>query len=325
MSTAQSRVTRLITILSITALGAAAGALLMPGVAQAAVPTVTALSIKKGSTLGGTTTLITGKGLLAATAVEFGAGTAASSFIILSDTSIAATAPPNAAGVTEVIVTTTVGVTNLTTVTTNDFTYLAPITPVVSNGPVTLSAAGGTVLTVAITPSLTVTQAADITAKKITATVDGVAASKVAYSAPDVLLVTAPAGSPTAVGSFASVSILRDGVVGPADTTGSSYAAVITKLSITTGPTTGVTGATSPTTKPAITITGAGLTGATAWVFGGTNTATCIAASVAKVDTSWTCQNVPAGTEGPVTVSYTPAAGTLGVTSGATFTYSDLG
>lgn len=294
-----------------------AGVLLTPGVAQAAVPTVTSLSVKKGSTDGGTTTLLTGKGFTDASAVEFGSGTAATSFIVLSDTSIAATAPAGT-GTVEVLVTTTGG-TNVATPTTNDFTYLAPISPTLA-AEVSLSSAGGTVFTVPVTAS-SVASATDITTKKITVTVDGVAATKVAFSATDTLSVTAPAGSPTAVGSFASVNVLRDGVAGTPDATKASYAAVISKLSVTTAPTAGLTLASG---KPAITITGVGLTDATAWLFGD-EAATCVAASVAKAATSWTCLAIPAHAAGPVRVSFTPALGVLGVTTGATFTYSDLG
>lgn len=317
MSTAQSRSARLITALSVVSFAAATGALLAPAAAQAAVPTIASLSVKKGSTAGGTTTLVTGKGLLGATAVEFGTGNAATSFIILSDTSLAATAPAGT-GTVEVLVT-TAGGTNSITPTTNDFTYIAPISPTLA-GAVSLSAAGGTVMTVPVTAG-TVAAAGDITTKKITATVDGVAATKVAYSTTDTLLVTAPAGTPTPSGSFASVNILRDGVAGTPDTANATYDAVVSKLSITTGVTTGVTGTSS---KPAITITGVGLTGATTWLFGDA-AATCVAASVAKADTSWTCQDVPPHAAGPVTVSFTPAAGVVGITSGSTFTYSDLG
>jgi hypothetical protein len=313
MSTARSRTARLIAALSIAGVSAA-GVLLTPGVAQAAVPTITSLSVKKGSTAGGTTTLITGKGFTGATAVEFGTGNAATSFIILGDTTIAATAPAGT-GTAEVLVTTTAG-TNITTPTSNDFAYLAPISPILT-GAVVLSGAGGTTFTVPVTAS-SVAAAADITSKKITATVDGVAATKVAFSSADTLLVTAPAGTPSS--TPVSFNILRDGVAGSPDTTNVTYDAVVSKLSVTTSPTTGTTGT---STKPAITITGVGLTGATTWVFGSA-AATC-ANSTTKPDTTVTCQDIPAASAGPVTVSFTPTSGTVGITSGSTFTYTDLG
>lgn len=305
------------------ALGGAVGAVGLTGTAFAAgEPTVKSLSMTKGSAGGGTNVLINGTGFstvdeTVGTNVAFGSASA-TSFIVLSDTQIAAKAPAGT-GTVQVKVTNSTGPSVDTN--TDNFTYIDPITVAVPSGTL-LNSAGGTTFIGTLTPSNTLTSAGDITSKKITATVNGVTA-KVSFNATDKLSITAPAGTPTSGTGKVVVSVLSDGVTGTVDNTNAKYAAVVTKLSVTSGPLAGVTGSSD---KPAVTITGVGLKGATLWTFGG-NAATCTAGTGTKEDTTVTCTNIPsASAAGPVTVSFTPAnTATFGVTAGSTFTYTDLG
>ncbi|MGV3663715.1 MAG: choice-of-anchor D domain-containing protein [Prosthecobacter sp.] len=82
-------------------------------------PSVTSVSPASGATTGGTSVIITGAGLTAASAVSFG-GTAAASFVVVNDTTILATTSAHVAGVVDVAVTTPVG----STTGANLFNYL---------------------------------------------------------------------------------------------------------------------------------------------------------------------------------------------------------
>ena len=113
---------------------------LLPG--TVAPPTVTKLKPTSGPTTGGTTVTITGTGLTTATTVKFG-GVAASRFEVLSATSITAVAPPEAAGVADVTVTTRGGTSGL--VTADRFKFIPEVTSVTPN---TGTIAGGSVVTV---------------------------------------------------------------------------------------------------------------------------------------------------------------------------------
>ena len=107
-------------------------------------PTVTALSPEGGSTSGGTSVSISGSGFSSASAVHFGS-LAAASYTVISDASIAATTPPEAAGAVDVTVTNPAGASP--TSPADQFTFVAP--PVVTSlcptaGPPT----GGTTVTI---------------------------------------------------------------------------------------------------------------------------------------------------------------------------------
>src|SRR3954467_12385864 len=95
------------------------------------VISVTALSVTKGSTAGGTNVLVTGKGFLGmdtseTDSVKFGASNG-TGVLVLSDTQLAVTAPAGT-GTVDVVVHDD-GAANSSPVVTGDkFTYLAPIT-----------------------------------------------------------------------------------------------------------------------------------------------------------------------------------------------------
>ena len=70
---------------------------------------MTGVSPPSGSTMGGTTVFISGSGFIGATAVDFGTGNAAASFVVNSQNQITATSPPDTAGPVDVTVTTAAG------------------------------------------------------------------------------------------------------------------------------------------------------------------------------------------------------------------------
>ena len=81
-------------------------------------PTVTSLSPATGAAAGGTAVTITGKDLTGTTGVTFG-GTAATSVVVVSDTSVTCVTPAKTAGAYDVVATTPAG----TGTKTNGFTY----------------------------------------------------------------------------------------------------------------------------------------------------------------------------------------------------------
>jgi hypothetical protein len=110
----------------------------------APVPAITGITPTSGSTLGGTVVTVTGSSFTGANAVAFGT-TPATSFTVVSDTALIATAPASSAGTYDVRVTTPSGTSPITTA--DQFTYIAP--PFVSGlVPTSGPAAGGTAVTV---------------------------------------------------------------------------------------------------------------------------------------------------------------------------------
>ncbi|WP_170323407.1 IPT/TIG domain-containing protein [Cryptosporangium phraense] len=286
------------------------------------VISVASLSSAYGSTAGGTTVVLTGKGFSRVDATKkssvlFGT-TPATTFLVLSDTQIAATAPAGTG--TKVQVSVTDGTYTSPDTTGDDFTYLDPITVAVPDR-TELSAAGGTVVRLTLSgKNLDLgTSQSTFAAKKITATVDGTTAPLTWVDATHVDL-TAPAGLPTKTGAKLPIVVYNNGVAGPADSTHARYDAVVTKLSVTSGKLAGTTGSTA---KPALTITGVGLATATGFTFGKTP-GTCTAAA-GKESTTWTCVNIPAGPAGAVPVLPTFTDGTTaGLTAGSIYTYTNL-
>jgi hypothetical protein len=278
--------------------------------------TVTKLSVTKGSTLVDTNILITGKGFLTvdstvATSVTIG-GVNAGSFMVLSDSQIAATVVKATGTNVDVLVT---GSVTSAVSTADKFTFLAPYDPTLSA--VVLNPLGGSKFTVTSSVGWGATSAL-FTAEKVTATVGGTAAT-LKYIDNTTATLTAPVGTPN--DSFASVVLLHNGVSSTTpDTTHARYASVITKLSVVTGPVGG--GGT-------VVVTGKGLLGGTAWKFGAVS-ATC----TVNTDIKTTC-TVPDSASlvgSVVSVSFTPRNGTslatapitYGTTSGASYTYSDV-
>ncbi|MBV9457469.1 MAG: IPT/TIG domain-containing protein, partial [Bradyrhizobium sp.] len=256
-----------------------------------APPTVTGASPNAGDIAGGTQVTITGTNFTGATAVTFG-GTNALSVNVVSATQITATAPPHAAGLVNVVVTTPAGSGTGTGLFT--FTVGAPkvtaVTP--SAGPL----AGGTVLTITgadftgVT-SVTIggnpaTAVTVVSATQITATTPPGAAF-----GPVNVVLTSPAGSGTGQGLFI--------YVGGAPT--------VTAVSPNAGPAAGGT---------SVTITGTNfVTGATSVTIGGV-----AAANVAVVSLTQITATTPAHAAGVVNVVATTPVGS-GAGTGL-FTYA---
>jgi plastocyanin len=116
----------------------------------AVAPTVTAIAPASATTAGGTAVTLTGTGFAAGAAVSIG-GTAASSVVVASATSITATTPPHAAGSVDVVVTNADGLTGRLT---GGFSYTAPAPPPPPPSTVvviTITTAGVTPSTLSIT------------------------------------------------------------------------------------------------------------------------------------------------------------------------------
>ncbi|MEV4510246.1 IPT/TIG domain-containing protein [Dactylosporangium sp. NPDC049525] len=240
-------------------------------------PVVASLSPSSGSTLGGTSVVITGTNLTAASAVTFG-GVNATSFTVDSSTQITAVSPAGTAGAKNVVVTTPTGPSVAVT-----FTYQLPSAPVVSSlSPTTGTTLGGT--------SVVVTGTGFTGASAVT--FDGVNATSYTVDSATQITAVSPAGAAGA----------RDVVV---TTTGGSSTAVsftyvtptpvVSSLSPTTGTTYGGT---------SVVITGTDLTAASAVTFGGVN------ATSFTVDSSTQITAVsPAGTAGAKNVVVTTPGG----------------
>lgn len=112
-------------------------------------PTVTGIAPTSGSTLGGTSVVITGCGFTGATSVHFG-GTAATGVVVTTDSSVTATSPAHAAGVVDVDVTTPAGTSAHTTA--DQFTYgtqvCTGVTATVSNSGVETSDFAGSIMNI---------------------------------------------------------------------------------------------------------------------------------------------------------------------------------
>ncbi|WP_326597075.1 beta strand repeat-containing protein [Streptomyces sp. NBC_01803] len=257
------------------------GGVSAPGVLYyyVAAPVLTGISPSSGPVGGGNTVTLTGTNLTGATAVTFG-GVPAVSFTVVSSTQITAVVPPGTAGAAEVRVTTPGGVS------APGVLYYYVAAPVLtgispSSGPV----GGGNTVT------LTGTNLTGATA----VTFGGV-----------------PAVSFTVVSSTQITAVVPPGTAGAAEvrvtTPGGVSAPGVLYYYVAAPVLTGI----SPSSGPVgggntVTLTGTGLSGATAVTFGGVP-----AASFTVVSDTLATAVVPPGTPGAVQVSVTTAAGTSG-------------
>jgi large repetitive protein len=254
----------------------------------AAAPAVTGLDPAFGPAAGGTMVTITGTGFTGATAVDFGA-IAASSFTVVSATSITADSPAGT-GTVHVTVTTLGGTSP--TVTADQFTY-APT--VASINPTSGVTAGGTLVTVMGTGFTGVTAVHFGTA----------AATDLTIVSPTELTVDSPPG--TGLVNVTVTSPSGTSPTSPADQFNYSNAPAVLGLSPSIGPVAGGT---------VVTITGLRFTGATAVDFG-PNAATSF-----TVDSDTTITAVsPAGISA-VDVRVTSIGGTSPISPADHFTYA---
>ncbi len=119
-------------------------------------PSVTAISAHSGRIAGGTRVTVTGRDFRGVRKVTFGSAVG-TSLHVTSSTSLSVTAPAHAAGVVPVRVTTTVGLSALTSA--DNFNYVAPPT-VTAVTPTSGTTAGGTQVRVTGSNFLAVTRGA---------------------------------------------------------------------------------------------------------------------------------------------------------------------
>jgi hypothetical protein len=263
----------------------------------APAPAVTTVSPNSGSTAGGSTVTITGTNFTGASAVSFGA-VAASSYDVLSDGAITATAPAQAAGVVDMQVTTPSGTSAV--VTGDHYTYTAAPGPAVSAiTPSSGDAAGGTVVTVTGT-NFTGASAVSFGAA---------AAADYLVNSDSSITATAPAGTPGTV----DVTVTTP--------SGTSTAVSADHFTYTATPVPAVTGISPSSGSTAggtvVTLTGTGFTAGNGVSFGG------VAASDVTVNSDSQITVVsPPESAGTVDVTVVSPAGTSAASSGDRFTYT---
>uniref|UniRef100_UPI000A470A2F beta strand repeat-containing protein n=1 Tax=Nocardia shimofusensis TaxID=228596 RepID=UPI000A470A2F len=238
-----------------------------------AVPSVSGISPDEGPETGGTTVTVTGSGFTGASAVSFGA-TPATSFTVVSDSQITATAPAGI-GVQQVTVTTVGGTSNGA-----PFTYVvAPV--LIALDPTSGPESGGTTVT------LTGVGFTGATAVSF----GGTPATSFTVVSDTEITATAPAGTGVEQVTVTTVGGTSGGVP-------FTYVAApaLTSLDPTAGPETGGT---------TVTLTGTGFTGATAVDFGATP------ATFMVVSDTQIAAIAPAGT-GVQQVTVTTVGGTSG-------------
>jgi hypothetical protein len=257
-----------------------------------AAPAVTLVAPADGPLAGGTAVTITGTGFTGATGVTFG-GTAGTAFTAVNGTSVTVTTPAGTAGVADVVVSTPGG--NSPTDQLAKFTYMAaPAVTLVApaDGPL----AGGTAVTITGTGFTGATGV----------TFGGTAGTAFTATSDTTVTVTTPAGTAGA----ADVVVSTPG--------GNSPTGVLAKFTYMAAPAVTLV---APADGPlaggtAVTITGAGFTGATGVTFGGT----AGTAFTADSDTSVTV-TTPAGTAGAADVVVNTPGGNSPTDPLAKFTY----
>ena len=209
-------------------------------------PTVTSLSPTFGPASGGTTVAMTGSNLTGATAVDFGAGPAAS-FQVASDTVIDAVAPAGT-GIVDVTVRTPGGPSPVGVQDRYSYQLAAPV--VASVSPTSGSSAGGTSVTLTGSTFTEATQ------------VDFGAVPAATFSVVSDTQITAV--TPSAPTGTVDVTVTGPGGTSPTGVqdqfTYSSAGVSVTSINPANGPAAGGT---------VVTVTGTGFTGATGVTFGG--------------------------------------------------------
>lgn len=210
-------------------------------------PTVTSVAPANGTSLGGTSVTITGTGFSAGARATFG-GTAATSVVVSSATSITAVAPAHSAGVVDVVVT---NLDNQAGTLAASYTYVAAAAPTVTSAsPSSGTTGGGTPVT------LTGTNFASGAA----VTFGGTAASSIQFVSSTQLLAATPAKSAGAVAVVVTNPDTQTGTLASGYTYAAAAAPAVTSVSPKEGSFTG----------GAVTITGTGFLAGATVSFGGT-------------------------------------------------------
>jgi hypothetical protein len=257
-------------------------------------PFIKALAPASGSIFGGTAVTILGKGLTGATAVTFGPFPA-TTFVVNSDKSITAVAPPQGGGPVNVTVTTPIATTVAAV-----YTYAEPPPVVSAISPKKGSGTGGTSVT--ITGS-NFTGAFAVDFGTIPATIVVNSDSSITAIAPPEPKGTVNVTVTSGFGTSSPEPQARFTFVTPPP--------VVTSISPSVGPPSGGT---------TVTITGTNLTGATAVHFGG------VAATTFKVspDGASMTATTPAAPSGSVHVTVTTTLGTSAQGPADLFTYGSV-
>ena len=253
------------------------------------VPTITSIAPTSGVVAGGTTITITGTNLTGTTSVTVG-GVAATSFTVVSSTSVTVVTPSGSAGVKNVVLTTPGG----TATKYGSFTYVG-VPTITTINPNTGILAGGTTITITGTNLLNTSSV----------TVGGVAATSFTVVSSTSVTVVTPSGS----AGVKNVVLTTPG--GTATATSSfTYTNIALFPTITSiAPTSGTVGG-----GTTIGITGTNLTGTTNITVGGV-----AATSLTNVSSVFVTAVTPAGTEGLKTITLTTPIETA--TSLNAFTY----
>ncbi|MEV6343995.1 S8 family serine peptidase [Actinoplanes sp. NPDC051851] len=190
-----------------------------PGTTTA--PVVGGVLPLSGTTEGGTTVTVNGSGFSSLdpadpSAVTFG-GVDAASFTVLSNSRLTAVTPPGVNGAATIVTTNTIGGSTGKVA----FTYRAPLGAEFDAG-ITAKVAGGTVVPVTVTGGTVGNNVKEFAAEKITATV-GDNAATVIWTDPTHVKVTAPV---TQKAAATTITLIHDGVAGPASTATVGYAPV---------------------------------------------------------------------------------------------------
>jgi hypothetical protein len=265
----------------------------------ASAPSVTSITPTSGPTPGGTQVTILGSNFTGATAVNFG-GVAATSFTVNSDSSITATAPPEAAGTVDIKVTTYSGTSSTGSADQFAYTNVTEPTPAVTAvSPNTGTTAGSQIVTI------TGTSFSGATAVKFGST----AATSFTINSDTQITATAPAGSAGTVDIKVTTNNGTSSAVTADHFTYLSTAApAVTSLGTTSGTTAGGT---------SVVINGTNFTSASAVMFGSFPAASFTVNSSTKITAT-----SPAEPTGTVDVTVTTPSGTSATGSGDRFTYT---
>jgi IPT/TIG domain/Carboxypeptidase regulatory-like domain len=258
-----------------------------------APPSVSAVNPTSGTTLGGTSVVITGENLTGATEVMFG-GTDAAHFTVDSATQITATSPAHEAGTVDVTVTTPTGTSATLAADHFTFTTPPPAPTVAGVSPTSGNTIGGTSVII------TGTNLTGATAVSF----GGTAATGFTADSATQITATSPAH---AAGAVDITVTTPGGTSATSDADRFTYQAlpVITSISPTSGTIDGGT---------LVTINGANLDGATKVTFG-TDTAVITVVSGTQITVT-----TPAHAAGAVTVEVTTPTGS----ATTSYTYQDV-
>ena len=280
---------------SIAVVAATATVLGTSTAAFAVAPAVTSISPTGGSAAGGPIVTITGTGLTGATAVTFGT-TAATGFTVVNDTTVTATSPAGT-GTVDITVTTPGGTS--ATGAGDQYTYVSTAQPTVTGlSPTHGNIAGGTVVTI------TGTGFTGATAVRFGGTTTTV------FTFVNDTTITAT--SPAHIAGAHNVFVVTPGGISATNSPGDLFTYTATPIVTSISPTSG-----SAAGGPNVTITGTGLTGATAVSFG-----TTAAAGFTVVNDTTVTATSPAGTTGPaVDITVTTLDSTSATGTGDHYTY----